>query len=98
MRFWLEWDRVAMDRRDLVAKFRTYAHYVISREWFREQAGLPLLLMVTPGKEQEMRFPYIATALLADRPGLAIRTITAKYWQIVGRLPRSGIKCPRTTR
>ena len=44
-----------MGTRDLLAKFRTYAHYVISREWFREHAGLPLLLMMTPGKEQEMR-------------------------------------------
>jgi hypothetical protein len=48
---WLEWDRATMGTRDLLAKFRTYAHYVISYEWFREHAGLPLLLMVTPGKE-----------------------------------------------
>jgi hypothetical protein len=76
VRFWLEWDRATMGTRDLVAKFRTYAHYVISREWFREKAGLPLLLMVTPGKEQEMRIARIATALLAEAPGLVIHTTT----------------------
>ena len=55
VRFWLEWDRAIMGTRDLVAKFRTYAQYVTSRERFRGKAGLPLLLVVAPGKEQEMR-------------------------------------------
>lgn len=77
VRFWLEWDRATMGTRDLVAKFRTYAHYVTSREWFREKAGLPLLLVVAPGKEQEMRIARIATAFLAGTPGLVIRTTTA---------------------
>ena len=73
----MEWDRATMGTRDLVAKFRTYAHYMTSSEWFRELAGLPLLLMVTPGKEQEMRIARIATPLLADAPGLVIQTTTA---------------------
>lgn len=77
MRFWLEWDRATIGTRDLGAKFRTYAHYVISHEWFREKAWLPLMLMVTPGKEQEMRIARIATPLLADAPGLVIQTTTA---------------------
>jgi len=77
VRFWLEWDRATMGTRDLVAKFRTYAHYMTSSEWFRELAGLPLLLMVTPGKEQEMWIARIATPLLADAPGLVIQTTTA---------------------
>jgi hypothetical protein len=66
VRFWLEWDRATMGERDLGAKFKTYAHYVISRLWFREQAGLPLPFMVTPGKEQEMRIVRRATAFLAE--------------------------------
>jgi hypothetical protein len=66
-----------MGTRDPVAKFRTYAHYVTSREWFREKARLPLLLVVAPGQEQEMRIARIVAALLADTPGLVIRTTTA---------------------
>ena len=66
-----------MGTRDLVAKFRTYAQYVISREWFREKEGLPLLLVVAPSKEQEMRIARIATAFLAGTPGLVIQTTTA---------------------
>ena len=77
VRFWLEWDRATIVTRDLVAKFKSYAHYVISREWFREKAGLPLLLVVAPGKEQEMRIARIATAYLAGTPGLVIQTTTA---------------------
>jgi len=73
----LEWDRATIGTRDLGAKFKTYAHYATSREWFKEKAGLPLLLMVTPGKEQEMRIAHIATAFLADAPGLVIQTTTA---------------------
>jgi hypothetical protein len=68
-----------MSTRDLGAKFKTYAHYAISREWFREKVGLPLLLMVTPGKEQEMRIARIATAFLADAPGLVILTTTVTW-------------------
>jgi hypothetical protein len=66
-----------MGMRDLGAKLRTSTHYVTSREWFKEKAGLPLLMVVAPGKEQEMRIALIATALPADAPGLVIQTTTA---------------------
>lgn len=77
MRFWLEWDRATMGTRDLVAKFRTYAHYVSSHEWFRDRDILPFLLIVVPGKEQEVRIARIAAAVLVDAPGRVIRTTTA---------------------
>ena len=76
IRFWLEWDRATMGTRDLVAKLRTYAQYVASREWFKQDAGLPLLLVVTPNPGQEMRIGRVATATLTDRCGLIIRTTT----------------------
>ncbi len=76
VRFWLERDRATMGTRDLIAKFRTYAQYVTSREWFRERAVLPLLLVVAPGQGQEMRIARVVTAVLANTPGLVIRTTT----------------------
>jgi len=76
VRFWLEWDRATMGTRDLMAKFNTYAHYVASREWFREKAVLPLLLVVAPGQGQEMRIARVITAMLANTPGLVICTTT----------------------
>jgi len=77
VRFWLEWDRATMGTRDLVAKFTTYAHYVTSREWFKEKFVLPLLLIVAPGKDQEMRIIRVVTHVLATVPGLVVRSTTA---------------------
>ena len=37
VRFWLEWDRGTMNVRDLAVKFTSYASYIASREWAREQ-------------------------------------------------------------
>jgi predicted transcriptional regulator len=76
IRFWLEWDRATMGTRDLVAKLRTYAQYVASRKWFKQEAALPLLLVVTPDPGQEMRIGRVAIATLTDRCGLIIRTTT----------------------
>jgi len=76
VRFWLEWDRATMGTRDLVAKLRTYEHYVASREWFKQEAGLPLLLVVTPDPGQEMRFGRVATGTLTNGCELIIRTTT----------------------
>ena len=64
--------------RDLAAKFRTYAQYVASREWFKEKATLPFLLIVTPERDQEMRFARVATAILTNTRGLVIRTTTLR--------------------
>ena len=76
VRFWLEWDRATMGTRDLAAKFRTYAQYVASREWFKQEAALPLLLVVTPDSGQERRLGRVVTATLTDNCGLIIRTTT----------------------
>ncbi len=77
VRFWLEWDRATMGMRDLTEKFNTYAHYVGSKEWFREQPILPLLLVVTADTGQEMRIIRVARAVLAHTPGFVMRTTTA---------------------
>ncbi len=76
VRFWVEWDRGTMAIRDLATKCRTYAHYVASREWFRDKEILPFLLIVTPERDQEMRMARVATAILTDTPGLVMRTTT----------------------
>ena len=53
MRFWLEWDRGALNVRDLVVKFTSYAHYVASREWTREHQMLPVLVRDVPDRARE---------------------------------------------
>ncbi len=77
VRFWLEWDRGTMGTRDLGVKLRTYEQYVASREWFKQETILPLLLVVAPDPGQERRLSRVATATLADRCGLIIRTTTS---------------------
>jgi len=37
-----------MGTRVLGAKLRTYEHYVTSSEWFKQEAALPMLLIVAP--------------------------------------------------
>jgi hypothetical protein len=86
VRFWLEWDRATMGTRDLVAKFRTYAHYTASHTWFKEQRVLPYLLVIVPSKEQEMRIARIVEALLVNIPGLVIQTTTATRLADLGPL------------
>ena len=86
VRFWLEWDRATMGTRDLVAKFRTYAHYVTSREWFKEKEVLPHLLVIAPDKEQEMRIAHVAAAFLANTRGLVVRTTTSTRLTVRGPL------------
>jgi hypothetical protein len=65
-----------MGTRDLGDKLRTYEHYVTSREWFKQEAALPMLLVVAPDSGQERRFGRVATATLIDGCGLIIRTTT----------------------
>ena len=68
-RYWLEYDRGTMRRRDLEAKMRTYAEYVRSREWFKDgRASLPRLLFVVPDTGQERRISEAARTSLADLP------------------------------
>ncbi len=77
VRFWLEWDRGTMGTRDLIAKFRTYIQYTTSHEWCKEQHVMPYLLVVVPGKEQEMRIARIVADVLVITPGIVILTTTA---------------------
>ena len=44
--FWLEWDRGAMNVRDLAVKFTSYASYIATREWAREYSMPPVLMCV----------------------------------------------------
>jgi hypothetical protein len=77
VRFWLEWDRATMGARGLVAKFKTYTQYVTSYEWFKEHRVMPYLLVVVPGKEQEMRIASIVEDMRMKNTGLVILTTTA---------------------
>jgi hypothetical protein len=74
--FWLEWDRGTMNVRDLAVKFTSYAHYIASREWAREDARLPRLLCVAPDISQERRMRRVAQARLTSPPGLVVWTTT----------------------
>src|SRR6266566_8572757 len=76
MRFWLEWDRGTMNRRDLQLKFASYAHYVASREWARDSSRLPRLFCVAPDIAQERRVQRVAQATLTATPGLVFWTTT----------------------
>ena len=98
VRFWLEWDRATMGTRDLFAKFQTYTQYVTSHAWFKEQRELPYLLVIVPGKEQEMRIARIARALLVDTPDLSYRPPPLRDWQMWGHSLRSGTKHLRRVR
>lgn len=75
LRFWLEWDRGTMRRRDLEAKFAAYAHYVRSREWRADgNTPLPHLLVVTSDYGQETRLLAALAAAFAGGPcALTIR-------------------------
>ena len=75
-RFWLEWDRGAMNVRDLVVKFDAYAHYVASREWARESSSLPVLVSVAPDITQERRMQQVAQTRLTHLPGLVLWSTT----------------------
>ena len=93
-RFWLEWDRGTMGKRDLQIKFATYAMYLESREWARSAPSLPALLCVTPeiGQERRMaeatrqRFGQGPTAFrvyTTTAPLLATQGTLAPIWQQV---------------
>ena len=47
-----------------------------SREWFKQEAALPLLLIVAPDPGQERRLGRVATVTLTDTCGLVICTTT----------------------
>lgn len=78
-RYWLEYDRGTMRRRDLEAKMRTYADYMRAREWVKDGlASLPRLLFVVPDTGQERRVSEAAHVSLANLP-LPILVTTAGH-------------------
>lgn len=86
IRFWLEWDRGTMNVRDLAIKFTSYAQYMSSREWARERSVLPMLLCVAPDMAQEKRILRVAQAMLANTPGLLVRSTVVPYLATEGPL------------
>jgi hypothetical protein len=76
MRFWLEWDRSTLNVRDLTVKFTSYAHYIVSREWMREDARLPRLLCIVPDISQERRMQRVAQTRIMSLAGLVLWTTT----------------------
>jgi hypothetical protein len=87
MRFWLEWDRGTMNGRDLLIKFASYAHYVASREWAREDARLPRLFCVAPDSAQERRMQRVAhQTRLTSTPELVVWTTTEVLLNAYGSL------------
>jgi hypothetical protein len=61
---------------------------VASREWFKEKATLPFLLIITPERDQEMSFERVAAIFLTEISGLVIRTTT------MTRLVEQGLLAP----
>ncbi|GCE12514.1 replication-relaxation family protein [Tengunoibacter tsumagoiensis] len=73
---WLEWDEGTMSMRQLGAKMRADAHYVRSRQWQKEEGTLPMLLIVVPGKREELRMADLIEQYLHET-GLIVRSTTA---------------------
>lgn len=94
LRFWLEWDRGTMGRRDLETKFAAYAHYVRSGEWRADgNTLLPHLLVVTTDRSQEFRLlAALATAFAGGPCALAVRMALRDQLMACG--PRSAIWRP----
>jgi len=86
VRFWLEWDRGTMNVRDLLLKFASYAHYVASREWAREDTRLPGLFCVAPDIAQERRMQRVAQTSLTTTPELLVWTTTEGLLNAYGPL------------
>jgi len=66
-----------MNVRDLAIKFSSYAYYLASREWAREEMSPPRLLVVAPEVAQERRIQQVAQANLTPHTELAFWTTTA---------------------
>lgn len=86
LRFWLEWDRGTMNVRDLLIKFTSYAHYIVSREWARECSMLPALVCVAPDIAQERRIQRVAQVRLASPAELMVWTTTGVLLNELGPL------------
>jgi hypothetical protein len=78
VRYWLEWDNGTMGRRDLEAKFQSYAHYCQSKAWVTDGLRfLPHLLFVVPDTGQETRIA--SAAMLVQDTGLHVFVTTAGH-------------------
>jgi len=75
-----------MNVRDLAIKFTSYAHYVTSREWAREDSLLPVLACIAPDIAQERRVQRVAEASLAHTPALVLWTTTEGLFKEQGTL------------
>jgi hypothetical protein len=83
VRYWLEWDNGTMGRRDLEAKFQSYAHYCQSKAWVTDGLRfLPHLLFVVPDTGQETRIAF--AALLVRDTGLHVFVTTAGHVRTYG--------------
>src|SRR5215471_18421258 len=91
-RFWLQWDRGTMNVRDLAVKFTSYAHYIASREWAREDSLLAALICVATDLAQERCIQHVAQATLKQCTGLKVRTTTEVLFLKHGPLSPSGYK------
>jgi hypothetical protein len=76
LRFWLEWDRGTMNVRDLSIKCNSYAHFIASSEWAREDVRIPQFLCVAPDIAQEKRMQRVTQARLAHSSRLVVWTTT----------------------
>ena len=86
LRFRLEWDRGTMNVRDLYIKCNSYAHFIATREWAREDTRIPQLLCVAPDIAQEKRMRRVAQARLAPISGLVVWTTTEVLLNELGPL------------
>ena len=75
-----------MNVRDLAIKFTSYAQYIASREWVREDPMLPVLLCVVPEIGQERRMQRVALARLPSPAGLMVWTTTGVLLNELGPL------------
>ena len=65
-----------MNIRNPAIRFISYAHYIASREWAREDERMPLLVCVAPEIAQERRVQRVVLARLAETSGLVLWTTT----------------------
>jgi hypothetical protein len=75
-----------MNARDLEIKFRSYMHFIASREWARERAKLPLLVCIAPDIAQERRMHRVAQARLPFQSEVMVWTTTTVLLQEYGPL------------
>jgi hypothetical protein len=65
-----------MNARDLTAKFTSYACFIASREWARENALLPALVSIAPDIAQERRMLRVPQARIVPLRGCELWTTT----------------------